>query len=251
MQVRKSGLKMDALDAPLDEQKSGQETGTPACPLQETKPELDTGPLVSPPESEDKITRPGQITTKITKQDPVTKATQYRERFKVRAQIRPFESEKIPPCLKPTSYNNDLELGTFTPSKFTWAGEQRKGLDCHITDSTDIEDHTRKAMDLEFFLAKPVPLPDEIRESLEFIKGAETADISEFWTNQLMMVRKIVDDAKLTQQQWEDLIPNKEHRRPPSLRTVALLHLMKNFDLGGDRWIQQFVFGFPIIGDLE
>ena len=182
---------------------------------------------------------------------PDSQKTQKMGQFKTRAQIKPFDNGRIPACTKPASYNNDLELGTFTPSKFTWAGEQRKGLDCHITNSTDTEGHTRKALDLEFFLSKPVPLPGEIRESLEFIKGAETNDVADFWTKQLMTVRQVVDDAKMTQRQWEDLIPNKEHRKPPSLRTVALLHLMKNFDLGGGRWVRQFVFGFPIIWELE
>ena len=174
-----------------------------------------------------------------------------RVKFMERAKIKKFEKGAIPPCHKPTSYNNDLELGTFIPSKYTWSGEQRKGLDCHITDSTSIDDHTRKAMDLEFFLAKPVPLPDEIKDSVEFIRNARTEDVLDFWTNQLATVREVVQEAESTQKQWDDQMPNKGQRRPPTLKTVALLHLMKNFGLGGDRWLQQFVFGFPIIGEMD
>ena len=232
------------------DQKPGPKKEPPIPMVGEEKPEIilgaceksKTGEEGNPSNSERALTDPTK---------PADQKSKIMEQFKMRAQIKPLDSGRIPACVKPASYNNDLELGTFTPSKFTWAGEQRKGLDCHITESTDIDDHTRKALDLEFFLSKPVPLPAEIRESLEFIRGAETNDVADFWTKQLMMVRKVVDDAKTIQQQWEDQIPNKEDRRPPSLRTVALLHLMKNFDLGGDRWIRQFVFGFPIIGELE
>ena len=73
--------------------------------------------------------------------------------------LRPFEVGSIPTCTRPDSYNNDLELAPFTPSRYTWAVEQRKGMVCHVTDSRDPMDHIRKAMGLEFPLAKPVRLP--------------------------------------------------------------------------------------------
>ena len=44
------------------------------------------------------------------------------------------------------------------------------------------------------------------------------------------------------------LIPNKEQRKPPPLRTVALLRIIKNLDLGVGRRAQQFGFGFRIVG---
>ena len=73
------------------------------------------------------------------------------------AEIRPIALGSIPTCSKPESYNNDLELAPFTPIRYTWAGEQRKGTSCHVTDSVDRVGHTRKAMGLEFLLAKPAP----------------------------------------------------------------------------------------------
>ena len=79
--------------------------------------------------------------------------------FMQKAQIRAFDPNWIPPCVRPESYNNDLEMASFMPSRYTWAGEQRKGMVCHITDSKDPVDHTRKAMGLEFFIAKEVPYP--------------------------------------------------------------------------------------------
>ena len=92
------------------------------------------------------------------------------EEFMRNAHIRAFDPSWIPPCVRPDSFNNDLELASFMPGRYTWAGEQRKGMICHITDSKDPEDHTRKAMDLEFFIAKEAPLPSEVMASLEFIQ---------------------------------------------------------------------------------
>ena len=141
-----------------------------------------------------------------------------------------------------------MELRSFLPSKYTWAGEQRKGSTCHITNSTDAIDHAKKAMGLEFFLAKPAPLPVEIQESISFIKkvGGETA--MAFWNDQLQKVKQIVVHARETQLTWEAAFPLTGNAKPPSLRTVALLHLMKCFDLGGDRWIKQFIFWLPHCG---
>ena len=158
---------------------------------------------------------------------------QYREQLKERAQAKTFEAGMIPPRPRQLSYNNDLELGAFSPSKFTWAGEHRKCLTCRITDSKGPAGHTFKAMGLEFCLAKPVPLPGEIRESLEFAQWADNHVVSQFSTDQLAKVRKIADDAKTTQQQWEGRIPNKGQRRPPPFRTASLIRIMVNFGIGG------------------
>ena len=152
--------------------------------------------------------------------------------------------------MRPDSYNNDLELASFIPSRYTWAGEQRKGTICHITDSKDPVGHTKKAMGLEFAIEKEAPLPSEVKASLEFIQNVTYEEATEFWTAQLSKVRGIVA-AAATQMKWEAASPCAATRRPRSVRAVALLHLMKCFGLGGDRWMRQFVFGFPIIGEIE
>ena len=162
-------------------------------------------------------------TEKTTPQDP----TWIVEKFRQKAHIRPFAPGSIPTCSKPKAYNNDLELGSFKPIKYTWAGEQRKGATCHITDSVDRMGHTRKAFDMDFFLAKPVPLPAESLGALEFIQTASVGQATDFWTSQLSKVREVVAAAESTQAQWEACIPANGRGKPPSLRAVALLHLMQ------------------------
>lgn len=40
-------------------------------------------------------------------------------------------------------------------------------------------------------------------------------------------------------------------QQDPSLRAVALLQLTKEFNSAGDRRIRKFVFGYPIIGEIN
>ena len=47
------------------------------------------------------------------------------------------------------------------------------------------------------------------------------------------------------------MIPGDRDKYIPPLRTAALLRLTRNYGLGGGRWIRQFVYGFPIIGEIE
>ena len=39
----------------------------------------------------------------------------------------------------------------------------------HATDAMSIPDHVMKGLDLEFFLAKDIPLPEEIPEAMDFM----------------------------------------------------------------------------------
>ena len=40
--------------------------------------------------------------------------------FIKRARLTPFDPTTFLPCQKPESFNNDLNTGSFTPSKYTW-----------------------------------------------------------------------------------------------------------------------------------
>ena len=167
------------------------------------------------------------------------------------AELRPFSNIGLSGGEKPDTYNNDLFLSSFRPSKYTWEGEQRKGATCHIQNSTSIPGHVRKAVDMEFFTSKEVPMTDEIRNSIAFIAKIDRQNAEDFWTSQLGKIRKIVNDAEPTQRVWEMRRPKELSGTPSPLRTVALAHLMGNFDIGGGKWLRQFIHGFDIIGTFE
>ena len=98
--------------------------------------------------------------------------------FMVKAAVLPFRPAVIPPMQRPVTFDDDLCLGSFRPSKLVWSGEQRRGIATHITDASSIEDHVFKAMDQDFFLAKDIPLPGEINEALTF---AATTPLRSKW----------------------------------------------------------------------
>ena len=93
--------------------------------------------------------------------------------FTHKARLGPFVPVRIPPCVKPDDYNDDLAHGSFTHSLYAWAGEQRKGILCHIADSVSISDQAVKEVGLEFFMDKEVPLHVEIRAPTKFIATVE------------------------------------------------------------------------------
>lgn len=123
-----------------------------------------TGPVTNPAPSTPLIQTPVAVNTRkdrgtLPHIGETTKGpTGVVGNFRRKACVRPFEPGSIPTCTRPESYNNDMELGSFKPIKYTRAGEQRKGAVCHITDSVGRMGHTPKAMGLEFPHAKPAPL---------------------------------------------------------------------------------------------
>ena len=104
----------------------------------------------------------GVWTQRQNKADRPSKDDFVVRKFRRDANLRPFEVVPIPTCTRPESYNIDLKLAPFTPSRYTWSGEQRKGAVRHITDSTDRVGHARRETGLEFTLETP-PLPGKSR----------------------------------------------------------------------------------------
>ena len=78
---------------------------------------------------------------------------------------------------------------------------------CHVADSANAHEHTRKEMGLDFYMAKPTPMTPEITESIEFIKNAPLETAKNFCAEQLARTRNIADDAAFTKIQCESPAP--------------------------------------------
>ena len=111
--------------------------------------------------------------------------------FIAKAQFWAIAPRKSPHCIRPDSYSDDLTLGSFTPSRYTWAGVQRKGIFFHIKDSVSIIDHDIQAVYLYFFMAKESRLPGAIRASLAYIATVERETHRGLPVGQIARVRKI------------------------------------------------------------
>ena len=171
--------------------------------------------------------------------------------FMINATVRPFRPDIVPPLVRPATFNDDLTLGSFRPSKHVWSGEQRRGVAMHVTDASSIQDHVMKGLDLEFFLAKDIPLPEEISDAMSFMLSTPLSLQVDFWADQLKRVRLLVDQAADLQQKWYQKVDPRIHSATGKFNFIAMMSLMDQYNLGGKSWLQQFVWGFPITGDLS
>ena len=171
--------------------------------------------------------------------------------FTNKAGIRPFHSYPSPAKCTPEEVNDDLKTGSYEQSKYVWAGEQRKGLLSTITDAQGRADHVERAATQEFLLTKDIPLPPELTEALDFIQSAPPEAIRSFWMKQRARIRALVEDSKVDQLLWDADIHPDIAPATGKLKTLALHALLSHFDLGGAKWLQQFNFGFPIVGAVS
>ena len=157
----------------------------------------------------------------------------------------------LPPLTDPGLANDDLRLTSFRPSRYIWGGEQRRGVLMHIDDATSVDDHINKAVNQDFLLARSIPLPDEVNESLVFISNTKPRHLRAFWDLQLKRVNHWVRLTDGIQQIWDATTSPSIKSATGKLKSVAISALLDNFDLGGSAWMSQFTFGFPLVGDLS
>ena len=72
----------------------------------------------------------------------------------------------------------------------------------------------------------------------------------EFWEGQLKRVKLVVDQAADLQQKWYQKVDPRTQSATGKFNFVATMSLMGQYNLGGKSWLRQFVWGFPIAGDL-
>ena len=68
------------------------------------------------------------------------------------------------------------------------------------------------------------------------------------WKQQLARLRKLVRASKPLQAVWYSHTPPDCAYSTGDVNSVALTHLMDQWGIGGQRWLEQFVFGFDIVG---
>ena len=165
--------------------------------------------------------------------------------------IAPFNPDRVGNPDMPSSYEDDLRTTYFAKSNACWAGEQRKGIQFSIPDATSKTDFVFRAMAEPFHLADEIPLPSEVKASLDFIKNTAPDKIRRFWKAQLRRLRLLTRAAAPAQAVWDALIPDFIRPAAGKLKTVTISHLLHQFGLGGQSWIKQFIYGFDIVGTFS
>ena len=166
------------------------------------------------------------------------------------ALIAPFVSSHMPTPRERSSYNNDVSLSFFSSSARTYAGKQRKGIQEEHMESLSIEEHVEEALSAPFFLSLQTPLPQSITTALDFVAHTPSHEITSFWEEQLSRLQTLTLDASPTDKTWNNLIPATIRPAAGKLRLAPLMSLMAQHNMGGSIWLQQFLFGFKLIGKL-
>ena len=123
------------------------------------------------------------------------------------ASIPKFDHDKVPILAKHLSYNDDIRLGCFAPSKLVRGDTQKRGASPAITDPLSYTDRITRAVSAEFPLGVDIPLPEEVTCSLDWIASAPPEVVAKFWADQLDKLSTLVTDCSGHQGIWNDSIP--------------------------------------------
>ena len=121
----------------------------------------------------------------------------------------------------------------------------------HIDDASSIDDHVNKAVDQDFLMARPIPLPAEVDESRALIATNPPRGLLSFWNFQLKRVANYVDLTSGIQKIWDNAAPPEIRDASGKMKSIAISALLGNYDIGGASWMAQFTFGFPLVGNLS
>ena len=160
--------------------------------------------------------------------------------------IAGFDPTRVGEPGQPSSYENDLRATQFVKSNTSWAGEQRKGVRFSIPGAASKDDFVYRAMAEPFHQADEIPLPEEVRASLSFLKNTPTGEILSFRMAQLRRLRTLAAAAAPTQAAWGDLIPDSICSATGRIQTVTISHLIHQLNMGGESRIKHFIYGYGI-----
>ena len=170
--------------------------------------------------------------------------------FTGKARILNFDAALLPIVSKKDSYNDDLKLEHFQSSARHHAGKQRKGVVDEHMECLSMLEHVNTALSSPFFLSLSVPIPASIRDAALFIRDSPAGSIVQFWDEQLSAVDKLILDSEETEAAWNSLIPSEIIPSTGKVKLAALMSLSLQCGAGGSVWLQQFLFGFPLVGRL-
>ena len=83
---------------------------------------------------------------------------------------------------------------------------------------------------------------------MDILRSQPTELLKQFRAEKIRDLRILVDKCEPSQTIWDYVRPSEVAPAKGQLKTVALLHHMRNFDLGGEEWLKQFAYGFPLVG---
>ena len=112
-------------------------------------------------------------------------------------------------------------------------------------------EHVDRALLEPFPLSIETPLPAHTVRAAVFVRDSPPDAVASFWSKQLQRLSALVKNSHPLQERWNRSIPPSLAPAAGKLNTVALSQLMDLCGIAGQRWVDQFAFGFPITGVLS
>ena len=152
---------------------------------------------------------------------------------------------------KRETYNDDMSIESFAISARHFDGEQRRGVTEAHLGCLNLQERTEKALRGPFPLSPRTPIPDRILDASLFVDNSHPNAVLSFWNDHLSEPQFAVGDSASLHDQRNTLIPLKTYPSAGKIQLPALTHLAQLCNAGGSEWMQQFLYGFPLIGRLS
>ena len=166
------------------------------------------------------------------------------------ATIRPLDAATIHRPIPEDSYNGDVSIPFYEEASRIFADNRREGIRDDIPESPSVYHHVDLACQSPLFLSQEIPPTPALPRDQHFLARCDGQSISSLWGKQLIRLEQLISSLSHTEALWSDQIPHTIQPAAGKLKAVALLSLMGQANLGGKRWADQFISGFPLIGEL-
>ena len=77
------------------------------------------------------------------------------------------------------------------------------------------------------------------------------ATLAKHWDAQLEDLHTMVRKCEGIQRIWDAMAPPAIKPATGNLKSAALTRLAESLELGDGKWLRQFAYGFPLVGDLS
>ena len=171
--------------------------------------------------------------------------------FTLKAEIPPFKEGSLP-CAPPhrTRYKDDVTIEHFQRSTKHYAGKKRRGV---------VDDHLGRLSMGENVNASLSARSSSLRtllyretSSLQLYSSAPPPrGILSFRHAHLNKLDSLVRDTAQLEEHRNDLIPAETRPADGKIKIETLRNLPTPRHLGRTIWIQQLLFGFPLVGRLS
>ena len=151
--------------------------------------------------------------------------------------------------------SNPLTIPSFpkTPNEWGYAGTRYQGPNraFSLQNASSYEEHIEQSAELPFPMDTGYHiLPEDVQEAISFITHRGSAGIRAFWLKQLARIQQRARELMPFLHQLRAAVePSKEGSRA-RIHVPLLKELLEENGMGGSEWCDQFVSGFPILGEL-